>query len=218
MNDIKKIDSIISAFEKNKKIIIKKTKAFEEIFSLGKPKDIFYELVYCILAAGTSAELALKTVKIITEKDLLIYATEAEIIKELKKCYRFYNVRGKYIYNVREYINLNYSFDIRKLINQFDNSVIARNELAQNKEIKGIGMKASSHFLRNIGFKNLAILDIHILSLMKEMSLIPKNFKLTIKNYEKTEDILRKLSHQINIDLPELDLTLWFMKTNKIIK
>ena len=42
MNDIKKIDSIISAFEKNKKIIIKKTKAFEEIFSLGKPKDIFY--------------------------------------------------------------------------------------------------------------------------------------------------------------------------------
>ena len=54
--------------------------------------------------------------------------------------------------------------------------------------------------------------------LMKEMSLIPKNFKLTIKNYEKTEDILRKLSHQINIDLPELDLTLWFMKTNKIIK
>ena len=72
--------------------------------------------------------------------------------------------------------------------------------------------------LRNIGFKNLAILDIHILSLMKEMSLIPKNFKLTIKNYEKTEDILRKLSHQINIDLPELDLTLWFMKTNKIIK
>ena len=72
--------------------------------------------------------------------------------------------------------------------------------------------------LRNIGFKDLAILDIHILSLMKEMSLIPKNFKLTIKNYEKTEDILRKLSHQINIDLPELDLTLWFMKTNKIIK
>ena len=218
MNDIKKIDSIISAFEKNKKIIIKKTKAFEEIFSLGKPKDIFYELVYCILAAGTSAELALKTVKIITEKDLIIYATEAEIIKELKKCYRFYNIRGKYIYNAREYINLNYSFDIRKLINQFDNSITIRNELAQNKEIKGIGMKASSHFLRNIGFKDLAILDIHILSLMKEMSLIPKNFKLTIKNYEKTEDILRKLSHQINIDLPELDLTLWFMKTNKIIK
>ena len=218
MNDIKKIDSILSAFEKNKKIIIKKTKGFEKIFSLGKPKDIFYELVYCILAAGTSAELALQTVKIITEKDLIIYATEAEIIKELKKCYRFYNVRGKYIYNAREYINLNYSFDIRKLINQFDNSIIARNELAQNKKIKGIGMKASSHFLRNIGFKDLAILDIHILSLMKEMSLIPKNFKLTIKNYEKTEDILRKLSHQINIDLPELDLTLWFMKTNKIIK
>ena len=88
-------NSIISAFEKNKKIIIKKTKAFEKIFSLGEPKDIFYELVYCILAAGTSAELALKTVKIITEKDLVIYATEAEIIKELKKCYRFYNVRGK---------------------------------------------------------------------------------------------------------------------------
>ena len=53
---------------------------------------------------------------------------------------------------------------------------------------------------------------------MKEMSLIPKDFKLTVKNYEKTEDILRKLSNQINIDLPELDLTLWFMKTNKIIK
>ena len=44
MNDIKKIDSIISAFEKNKKIIIKKIKSFEKIYSLGKPKDIFYEL------------------------------------------------------------------------------------------------------------------------------------------------------------------------------
>ena len=218
MNDIKKIDSIISAYEKNKKIIIKKIKSFEKIYSLGKPKDIFYELVYCILAAGTSAELALKTVRIITNKDLIITATEVEIIKELRKCYRFYNVRGKYIYDVREYIDQHYSFDIRKLINQFDNSIIARNELALNNDIKGIGMKASSHFLRNIGFKNLAILDIHILSLMKEMSLIPKDFKLTVKNYEKTEDILRKLSNQINIDLPELDLTLWFMKTNKIIK
>ena len=31
-------------------------------------------------------------VQILKKKDLVIYATEAEIIKELKKCYRFYNV------------------------------------------------------------------------------------------------------------------------------
>ncbi|MDP2974084.1 MAG: DNA lyase, partial [Candidatus Diapherotrites archaeon] len=98
------------------------------------------------------------------------------------------------------------------------NPTSARNRLAEN--VKGLGMKESSHFLRNIGLgEGLAILDRHIVrnllryGAIKEM---PKN--LGKKNYLLIEEKMRQFSKRIGIPLAELDLLFWSKETGKIFK
>ncbi len=88
-----------------------------------------------------------------------------------------------------------------------------------NKDIKGIGYKEASHFLRNIGFRGYAILDKHIINSMHEFGILktgdkPKNNK----EYLEIEQKLMGFSGDIGIDADELDLLLWSMKNGRILK
>jgi N-glycosylase/DNA lyase len=90
------------------------------------------------------------------------------------------------------------------------------------KNIKGIGLKEASHFIRNIGFdyeNQLAILDRHILKNLKEFGVIneiPKT--LTSKKYLEIENRMKKFAERIDISLYELDLLLWSKETGIIFK
>ncbi|MEM2975891.1 MAG: N-glycosylase, partial [Candidatus Bathyarchaeia archaeon] len=86
------------------------------------------------------------------------------------------------------------------------------------KNIKGIGYKEASHFLRNIGFTNLAIIDFHILNILTRHKLIKKPKTLTRKNYLEIEQTLKNIAEKLNLTLAELDLYLWYIETNKILK
>ena len=123
-----------------KSVIDKRMTEFESI-----PHDfenLFRELVFCILAAGTSAELGIKTVNHLG--NTIFTGSEEDIQKKLKEIYRFHTIRAGYLHKARD--------SFKKLdINHQD----IRNQLVQS--IKGIGMKEASHFLRNIGFKDQAI-------------------------------------------------------------
>ena len=62
---------------------------------------------------------------------------------------------------------------IRKIIDGWDDSFTAREWLVKN--VKGMGYKEASHFLRNIGKgENLAILDRHILKNLLLLGVIEK--------------------------------------------
>mgnify|MGYP001596399044 FL=1 len=93
-----------------------------------------------------------------------------------------------------------------------------REWLAEN--VKGIGYKEASHFLRNIGFgKNLAILDVHILKNLKNHGVIKKIPKsLTKREYLNIENKLREFCKKINIPMDELDLLFWSKETGFIFK
>ena len=68
------------------------------------------------------------------------------------------------------------------------------------KNIKGIGYKEASHFLRNIGYKNIAIIDFHILDLLVKNNLLKEKPKtLTKGKYLEIENILRKLAQNLCI-------------------
>ena len=210
---------IISTYDSQYDLINKKISDFEEIIARNDSIEIFHEMVFCILAAGTSAKLAETASEILKKDDFFIKANEREIILKLKKCYRFYNVRGKYIVQTREFIRSEYGFNFKKLFNSFDNKISLRNYIATNKSFKGLGMKASSHFLRNIGYNSLAILDFHILDIMREHKLIRFSLKsLSMKRYLSIEKILKDFSQEIKIDLARLDLILWYIKTGTVIK
>ena len=88
-----------------------------------------------------------------------------------------------------------------------------------SKNIRGIGLKESSHFLRNIGYRNLAILDRHILKHLNSCGVIEKTIKISNeKQYFEIEKKFRLFSELINIPMDELDLLFWSMETGEILK
>ena len=92
------------------------------------------------------------------------------------------------------------------------------------EQINGFGMKESSHALRNIGRKNLAILDRHILRVLAEhgvISLSPEGklpTTISHKRYLEIENLFRGFAQAVEISMDELDLLFWGSKTGFIFK
>jgi len=171
--------------------------------------DIFKELCFCILTANFNAERSIKIQEEIG--DGFLRMTEKQIAKNLKDLgHRFPNTRARYIVEARKRKNL-----VRKMLNQKNEQEI-REWLVKN--IKGIGYKEASHFLRNIGFENVGIIDFHIIDVLTKFGLIKKPKTLGKKKYLEIEKILKKLSEKLNISLARLDLYLWYIETGKILK
>ena len=79
-------------------------------------------------------------------------------------------------------------------------------------------MKEASHFLRNVGFEDYAIIDFHIIDILEKYGLIEKPKTMTKNKYLEIEDILKKLAKKVNLSLAELDLYLWYKETGKVLK
>ena len=107
--------------------------------------------------------------------------------------------------------------NINEKLNSIKDSNKLREFLVQN--VKGFGLKESSHYLRNIGYRDLAILDRHILKNLHKYNVIneiPSN--LTPKTYLEIEDKFKEFSSKLNIPLDELDLLFWSMETGEVFK
>ncbi|MBP7214306.1 MAG: hypothetical protein KBA52_01540 [Candidatus Kapabacteria bacterium] len=106
---------------------------------------------------------------------------------------------------------------IQKILDDDIDNFSKRNMLA--KKVRGFSLKESSHFMRNIGYKGLAILDRHILRNLEELELIEKDFKINNwKDYFKVEKIYKDFAEHIYFDSDILDLVLWAKETGKVIK
>ncbi len=173
----------------------------------------FEELVFCILTANSKAELGLNCVEALKRKNLISGGSQDAVTETLEELgHRFARIRAEYIFLARDKRG-----SLREKVLSFGTSLKAREWLVN--EFMGIGWKESSHFLRNVGILDLAILDRHILTIMFEHALIaelPRS--LTRKRYLEYESVLRKFSVEVGMPLGKLDLYLWYMKTGKILK
>jgi N-glycosylase/DNA lyase len=89
--------------------------------------------------------------------------------------------------------------------------------LVQN--VHGLGWKEASHFLRNIGHRNLAILDRHILKNLKRHNVVKRLPKtLTPRRYLSIEAQFARFSEAVGITIDELDLFFWSRETGEILK
>ena len=197
---------------KNSKIsdvISERIKEFSEVRKMGVEK-IFEELCFCILTANCAANSCIEVQNRINT-GFLKYSEE-RLRTKFKECgYRFPNIRAKYIVEARKHI-----LDINKKVNSSMDELMIREWL--EKTIKGLGYKEASHFLRNIGFKNLAIIDFHIINLLEKFGIIQKPKTLTKREYIEIEQVLKKIGERVNLDLDELDLYLWYMETEEVLK
>ncbi|MBI2647419.1 N-glycosylase [Candidatus Woesearchaeota archaeon] len=178
---------------------------------------LFEELAFCIFTANTSAEMGLKAVDAV--RNVLINGTADDMTRRLEGIYRFNNLRPEFIVHTRNYLKNSLNFRLKTEINSFENRDELRDFFALNKEIKGIGMKEASHFLRNIGFRGYAILDKHIINSLHEFGILKTNDRpKNKKEYLEIEEKFKGFSDNIGIDMDELDLLLWSRKNGRILK
>jgi len=171
--------------------------------------DIFKELCFCILTANFNAEKSIRIQDIIGNKFLT--SSKEELSEKLSELgHRYPNTRAEYISASLKYKNL-----LKDIIKNSKDKQI-REWLVKN--IKGLGYKESSHFLRNIGFDDIAIIDFHIIDILVDHNLIERPKCLTKNKYLEIENTLRSLGEKTNLTLSELDLYLWYIETGKILK
>jgi N-glycosylase/DNA lyase len=191
----------------------KRLAEFKSFKNKGR-KEWFSELCFCILTANSRADTAIQIQKELGAKGFC-KARAADV----KKCirsnrHRFHNNKTKFIVGAREHLG------VKKIVQEIverEGEKAAREWLVKN--VKGIGFKEASHFLRNVGYKNLAILDRHILNLMLENRLIKeKPVSLNKKKYLEIEEKFRALAKKVGMSPAELDLYMWYMKTGKVLK
>ena len=189
---------------------------FRQLLEKGD-EAIFKELCFCIAAANSSAEMGMKTVEAI--KDIVLEADLATLQNRLRHGFRYKLKRPSYIVHTRDYLKREHGFKLGELLRSFSDHEARRDFLVFNRDIKGIGFKEASHFLRNIGFRGYAILDKHILNSLAELGVIRRIRKpLNPVRYRRVERKMRAFADQIGIDMDELDLLLWSRKTGKILK
>lgn len=178
---------------------------------------IFEELCFCILTANTSAEMGMRAIDAV--RNVLMSGSPGEMSKRLEGIYRFNNVRPEYIAHTREHLKSSINFRLKEKIQSFKDRNELRDFFAANPDIKGIGYKEASHFLRNIGFKGYAIIDKHIINSMFEFGVIEKPEKSkNRKEYMEMEEKLRDFSEKAGIGMDEMDLLLWSRKNGRILK
>ncbi len=208
--------SLKSAYQYKKDPIRERIAEFEDLRDVTDNRVIFRELVFCILTAGTSAEMGIKVVEEVGE--VIFTGSTSEIRDKLKGIYRFYNIRSDYIVHTREYLTSNYDFNIKELLDSFA-SVERRDFFALNRNIRGIGFKEASHFLRNIGYKGYAILDKHVVNALCDLGVIDqKRPPSNRKGYLEMERKYKRYAEENGFDIDELDLLIWSERTGKILK
>ena len=188
--------------------IKERTNAFNNLNRQSNDKW-FSELCFCILTANFNAKGAIK----IQENLFFNFAVlpQNELEKQLRQFgHRFPNKRAEFIFEAQKY-----SHNIKTIIT-FLNEQDVRTWLVKN--IKGIGMKEASHFLRNVGYCNSAIIDFHIIDILIKHNIIQRPKALNQKTYEKIEEELRKIASECDLNLSQLDLYLWYLETETVLK
>lgn len=182
-------------------------------FAAVRPEDYFFELVYCLLTPQSSAVNAGKAVARMRARGLCTDCGELAALLHQDDYYiRFHNTKARHILEAQE----KFTVTARRIREEKD-SALLREWLVEN--VKGLGWKEASHFLRNIGRRNLAILDRHILRNLKRHAVIRSLPKaLTKKKYLTIETQFARFAETIGITMDELDLLFWSRETGEILK
>ncbi len=190
-------------------IIESRARDFRRIGS-GTKEELFGELCFCLLTANTSAEMGIRTQSLIGIDGFINYEPQY-LAKELKRIkYRFYNVRSEFIASARWILD-----ELPALLKMKDRPAL-REYLVEN--VKGIGYKEASHFLRNVGVFDFAILDKHIMGMLSREYNFRMPKAVSRKEYYRNEETIVDLASRVDLEPGIFDLYMWKIATGKIIK
>lgn len=209
-------NKILEIYENLKDDIDKALNGYKEAWKQNE-KEVFAEMAFCILTPQSKAKNAWKAITNLKENDLL-YSGNAEEIVEFLNIVRFKNNKAKYLVEFRELMTENGELKPKEILERMESVFEKREWILKN--VKGMGLKESSHVLRNLGFgEEIAILDRHILRNLKELNVIDEIPKtISLKKYYEIEEKMRQYSKYCGIKMDELDLVLWYKEAGEVFK
>jgi len=181
------------------------------------PKILFEELAFCILTPQNKAFSCDQAISELKERGLLFKGDVSSVRGVLSRKTRFHNKKAQYLVEARSKFEED---GFRKLSELTFNGSESHARGALLKEVKGMGLKECSHYLRNVGRgETVAILDRHILKNLVKYGAIrglPKS--LTAKRYLEIEKKMSSFCKKTGIPLSHLDLLFWAEETGKVFK
>jgi N-glycosylase/DNA lyase len=182
-------------------------------FAMVPQEGYFYELVYCLLTPQSSAVNAGKATDALKSARLFEDRIDPAPILRTRSAYiRFHNTKARNLLEARD----RFPEILTELQNEASPGQL-REWLVRN--VRGMGMKEASHFLRNIGKMDLAILDRHILRNLVSHGVIRRVPKTLTKNqYLELEKRFRNFACHLGLRMDELDLYFWSQETGEILK
>ena len=205
------------SYNKIKKSVKKRIEEFRRLHK-KQDKDVFGELCFCIMTANANALKCDEALKSLKAGDHHLNSSVCSIRSRIKGKVRYHNKKAEFIVGARRLFKKGRGLDIKSKIDTKD-IIATRDWFVEN--IKGVGYKETSHFLRNIGLgRDIAILDRHILKNLKKYGAIEKvpDSVGSRKVYMDIEDKMRRFSKTVRIPLDELDLLFWSLQTGFIFK
>ena len=159
-------------------------------------KEIFYDLCFCICAPQTTFANNCKVQKALRKANFYKNDIPLDKFHEMLRPARFYRQKAQRLLEAREMFN---GFLYKAIKSQLDKTTPTqlsdsdfRDAIEAN--VKGLGMKAASHFCRNLGCTDIAIIDTHIWKFMdldisavsskKKYRIVEKDFKEIAKKYK----------------------------------
>ena len=198
--------NLLEEYNKREDIIKKRLEDFSKV-----PKeDYFYEACFCILTPQSSAKSCWKAILLLKENDF--ENKNINPVEYLSDRIRFHINKSKYLLEFKQKWPL-----VKEKLEEIKDSRELREYLIKN--VKGYGYKEASHFLRNIGHRNVAILDRHILKNLNKLNVIDEiPNTLTPKKYFEIQNKFIEFSNKVDISMDELDLLFWSQETGEVFK
>lgn len=191
--------------------------------------DLWRELVACILGSRVSFDIARAAVERMDKANLFSEGRrssgydkyERDVISALwgtaepprnsssQSRYPFPKLRAKQIRAAAEKLCAQ-SVTIRSLLESAGDVRETRRRLVS--DLSGLGPKQASLFLRNIGYAtHIAVLDIHVLTYMNWIGLIPAPLKSirTMQQYETLESTFVEHASSVGYPPSSFDIAVW---------
>jgi N-glycosylase/DNA lyase len=187
-----------------------------EEFARVPRSEYFYELCFCLCTPQSKAEHAAAVIAKLKSQNFQQYGNDPTAVLRNQQHYiRFHHTKAARLLAMREQWD-----DIMSIIDASAyccSSEEKRDWLVEH--VNGLSYKEASHFLRNIGYRNLPILDRHILKHLVRWGVFDAIPSIAgRKRYLAVGQEFRRFADTIEIPMDELDLFFWASETGIVLK
>jgi len=196
-------------------------------------EDIFYMLMFCLCVSQSKAIKAEDAVDCLRSKNFYLYdISRTKMVEVLKSKVRFHLIKADRLLRAKKTFfkddKTQFWLTLKSYYRQYKHIEDQTKQLLYlrlvrvwlMRQISGMGMKLSGHFLRNIGMPGLAILDVHIIKGMQKRGLITESDikPLTVTRYQDISQVMREYANRVGVSIDELDLLFWSQQRGYVFK